>query len=216
MIYGHGDNGYIYEREIVADFSTNIWYGVELAGLKEHLFREWKSVNKYPEPLAESLAGKLGLLHGLAPENILVTNGATEGIFLMAQLCRKKRSCIVIPSFQEYEDACRMHEHQLNFLSWDELAPAIRLAADRPLQPADRPRQPAARPGLYPDGSSSAPDIFWIGNPNNPTGAVFPALENDPELAFTRKPFLPSTRPLSNLPRPFPRLPAQSPVIPTW
>lgn len=181
MLYGHGDNGYVYEREIVADFSTNIWYGGEPSGLKEHLFRQWKVVNKYPEVLAESLAGKLGLLHGLSAENMLVTNGATESIYLLAQLYRNKRSCIVIPSFSEYEDACRMHEHQMNFLPWEDLTPAIRLAADRPTQLT-------AHPALQADPPSPAPDLFWIGNPNNPTGAVFPALEkllyNNPQTIF--------------------------------
>src|ERR1700735_5418937 len=99
MLYGHGDNGYVYVREIVADFSANIWYGGEPPGLKEHIFSNWeKIVNKYPEPIATSLAERLSLRHGLSPENILVGNGATECIYLLAQLYRNKRSRIVIPS----------------------------------------------------------------------------------------------------------------------
>jgi threonine-phosphate decarboxylase len=172
MHYGHGDNSYQYLQEPVADFSTNVWQGGEPAGLKEHLFSRWSLINHYPEILAESLARKLAVRNGLSPENILVTNGATEGIFLLAQLFRKKRSRIVIPSFSEYEDACRNHDHELSFLPWDELSHAIRLTADRPPFGADH----------------SAPALFWIGNPNNPTGAVFPPLETliaqNPQTVF--------------------------------
>jgi threonine-phosphate decarboxylase len=157
MLHGHGDNGYQYGLRIVADFSSNVWYGGEPAGLKEHLFRQWELVNNYPEVLAESLAEKVSRLHGLDPENILVTSGATEGIYLLAQLFSRKRSCIVIPSFSEYEDACRIHEHPIDFLNWESLYP-------------DEPE--TRSPDKTPDA-----DLFWIGNPNNPTGAVFPALE---------------------------------------
>jgi threonine-phosphate decarboxylase len=157
MLYGHGDNGYQYGRRIVADFSSNVWYGGEPAGLKEHLFRQWELVNRYPEVLAEQLAEKVSRHHGLGPENVLVTSGATEGIYLMAQLFSRKRSCIVIPSFSEYEDACGIHGHRVDFLNWESL-------------PADESEIRA------PDKTLDA-DLFWIGNPNNPTGAVFHSLE---------------------------------------
>ncbi|HMH21370.1 MAG TPA: aminotransferase class I/II-fold pyridoxal phosphate-dependent enzyme [Puia sp.] len=170
MLYGHGDNGYQYGREIIADFSTNVWYGGEPEGLKEHLFRQWKRINKYPEPLAGNLAGKVSRHHGLQPENILITSGATESIYLMAQLFRNKRSCVVIPSFSEYEDACRIHEHAIDFLNWESLAS---LGGDT------IPEAPGAGPDMVAEA-----DLFWIGNPNNPTGAVFTA----PETLISRYP----------------------------
>jgi threonine-phosphate decarboxylase len=153
MLYGHGDNGYVHPQDIKADFSSNVWYGEEPAGLKEHLFREWKSINRYPQVLAEGLRNRISWHHGLLPENILVCSGATEGIYLIAHAFKTRsgttdKSCttgIIHPSFSEYEDACRIYEHQLAFLSWDNLSPTL----------------------------STAADLVWIGNPNNPTGAVF-------------------------------------------
>jgi threonine-phosphate decarboxylase len=176
MHYGHGNNSYRYQQKIVADFSTNVWYGGEPAELKEHLFSRWPLINHYPEVLAESLTRRLALHNSVAPENILVTNGATEGIFLLAQLFRKKRSGIVIPSFSEYEDACRIHDHELCFLP-------------------DPPHSFAAGTSSYtPEYTASVdlppptPDLFWIGNPNNPTGTVFPGLETliarNPQTTF--------------------------------
>jgi hypothetical protein len=38
MLTGHGDDAYRYEREIIADFSTNVWHGGAPAGLKAYLF----------------------------------------------------------------------------------------------------------------------------------------------------------------------------------
>ena len=166
MLYGHGDNGYLHPAELLADFSSNVWYGGEPAGLKEHLFQRWKLINRYPEVLAESLTERVSRHHGLSPENILINNGTTESIYLIAQLFKGKKTSIVFPSFSEYEDACRMHEHSLQFLSWAELE-----------------KDPAPDPPAWLNT-----DLLWLGNPNNPTGDVLPALETlvrrHPEIVF--------------------------------
>lgn len=148
MLYGHGDNGYRLGGDIVADFSTNVWYGGEPAGMKEHLFKKWRQINRYPEVAGESLAVKAAHHHGLTTENILITSGTTESIYLIAQAYAGRRSGIVIPSFSEYEDACRMHGHEVAYIEWDGLA----------------------APGRG--------DLVWLGNPNNPTGAVFSRMEH--------------------------------------
>lgn len=148
MLQGHGDNGYQYGQEIVADFSSNVWYGKEPEGLKEHLFLHWDRINRYPAVSAEQLGARIAAAHGLPPENVLVTAGTTESIYLIAQLFKcNEATSIIIPSFAEYEDACRMHEHHIQYIDWDDLP----------------------KPG--PDAS-----LIWIANPNNPTGAVFPGI----------------------------------------
>src|SRR5882757_8505834 len=116
MLYGHGDNGYRLGGDIVGDFSTNVWYGGEPPGLKEHLFRQWHRINRYPEVLGESLTIKAACHHELSQANILVTSGTTESIYLLAQAYASRSSGIIIPSFSEYEDACRMHGHNLDFI----------------------------------------------------------------------------------------------------
>src|SRR5690606_22137033 len=121
MLKGHGDDAYRYNKEIVANFSSNVWYGGEPAGLKAHLFSQWKTINKYPEVLGESLQNKIAQHHQLTPEQILVSSGTTESIYLIAQALRENSTTVVIPAFAEYEDACRMHHHQINFLDWDKL-----------------------------------------------------------------------------------------------
>jgi threonine-phosphate decarboxylase len=149
MLQGHGDDAYRYKEKIMADFSTNVWYGGEPAGLKAHLFNQWPVLNKYPEVLAESLAAKISRHHELPASNVLITNGTTESIYLIAQAYRNGKTTIAIPAFAEYEDACRMHHHQIQFIHQD-----------------------AIQPGMQVDK-----EIFFICNPNNPTGHVFPHLE---------------------------------------
>ena len=149
MLHGHGDDAYRYAQEVVADFSTNVWYGGEPAGLKEHLFDQWPLIRKYPEVLAESVNELVARHHGLSREQVLVCNGTTESIYLVAQTFNGKRTTIAIPAFSEYEDACRMHKHQLVFIPWDTLYTLPRLQSD----------------------------LLFLCNPNNPTGSVFFQLE---------------------------------------
>jgi threonine-phosphate decarboxylase len=145
MLHGHGDDGYKFNREIIADFSTNVWYGREPAGLKEHLFNRWEIINKYPEVIGESLSEKIANHNQLEIQNILVNNGTTESIYLIAQLFQKLKSIIVTPTFSEYEDACKLYQHNISFLDWSELHAHFKINAD----------------------------LFFICNPNNPSGAVF-------------------------------------------
>ncbi|HEX6429348.1 MAG TPA: histidinol-phosphate transaminase [Niastella sp.] len=149
MLQGHGDDAYRYKQEIIADFSTNVWYGGEPAGLKEHLFQQWHVLNKYPEVLAESLAQKISQHHQLHASQVLITNGTTESIYLIAQAYQNETTTITIPAFAEYEDACHMHRHQLQFVHQDHIHENM---------PVNK-------------------GLFFICNPNNPTGHVFPQLE---------------------------------------
>ena len=142
MIFGHGDDAYQYGRQIKTDFSSNIYSDTDLSGLQAYLSSRFNIVTHYPEPepvsLEKMLAEKLGV-----PENtIMVTNGATEAIYLIAQLYRGWASVIPQPTFMEYEAACQIHGHLLSYNTDDELE----------VLPDDR--------------------IYWLCNPNNPTGNV--------------------------------------------
>jgi len=149
MFLGHGDDGYRHNKEIVADFSTNVWHGGAPDGLKDYIFNHWNKVEKYPEVLGESLIEKISLHYGFSETNILVTSGTTESIYLIAQAFKAKKSTVVIPAFAEYEDACHLNGHELSFLDWQYLSPDMRLDTD----------------------------LLFVCNPNNPTGEVFHDME---------------------------------------
>lgn len=142
MIFGHGDDAYRYGEQIKIDFSSNIYYGADLSGLQAHLTSCFGIVTHYPEPEPTSLEKMLARKLGVADNTVMVTNGATEAIYLIAQLYSGWASIIPQPTFTEYEDACKLFNHLLSYNADDELE----------VLPEDR--------------------IYWLCNPNNPTGNV--------------------------------------------
>lgn len=144
MLFGHGDDITTYSKPIVGNFSSNVWFDGYTYKVQEVLTAAIGKVNNYPEPDARSLREDIAARHGLSYSNIVVTNGAIEAIYLIAQSWSGSRSTIAVPTFSEYEDACTMHRHQPLFIHEDELT-------------AD---------------TISQADLVWICNPNNPTGKV--------------------------------------------
>lgn len=115
MINGHGDDTYRQERKITSNFSSNIYGRQDLSALRDHLCSRIQMIHSYPEPDAYSLVELLAKKSDIKPSDIIVTNGAVEAIYLIAQTFRGKKSCIITPTFSEYEDACRINEHTLSF-----------------------------------------------------------------------------------------------------
>jgi threonine-phosphate decarboxylase len=112
MIKGHGDDTYQYDG-ITSDFSSNICTHHTHQTLMNHLAAHPKLISHYPEPEAWSLEKRIAEHHGLSPQQVIVTNGATEAIYLIAQTFRL-RPVIPTPTFSEYEDACKLFPHTSN------------------------------------------------------------------------------------------------------
>ena len=142
MIYGHGDDTYRYGEKVKMNFSSNIYQKADLTELKQYLATRLDAIGNYPEPepkeLEELIAEKLEIPASM----VMVTNGANEAIYLIAQLYRGWASVIPQPTYTEYADACRMFDHIISYERTDELN----------ILPEDR--------------------IYWICNPDNPTGNV--------------------------------------------
>ncbi|PIF06578.1 MAG: aminotransferase class I/II [Draconibacterium sp.] len=144
MIYGHGDDIYNY-KNIRINFSSNVNPQGINTGLQEHLKSCIARLNAYPEPLAENLARRIEQQKGLSPGSVLITNGAVEAFYILASLFQKKKSLIYTPSFSEYEDACKMYKHNIEFCS----------------------------NSLFLEKNEKPFDLVWICNPNNPDGKTF-------------------------------------------
>ncbi len=109
MIKGHGDDAYTYEQKMVSDFSSNICVPThQHRELMAHLASRPELLSHYPEPEPWSLERKLAEHLGIDPTCVIVTSGATDAIYLVAQTFRLK-PVIPAPTFNEYEDACRMY-----------------------------------------------------------------------------------------------------------
>jgi threonine-phosphate decarboxylase len=111
MLYGHGDDHYQYGSNIKINFSSNISGKTGLSGLYRHLAERMDSLTVYPEPAPATLEAQLAAACGLQPDEVCVTNGATEAIYLIAQAFHGRTSYVIQPTFSEYADACRMHRH---------------------------------------------------------------------------------------------------------
>ena len=144
MLHGHGDDAYLYTQPIKANFSTNIWYGGRSEDLKVFIQANWDKIHAYPEVAAESLCNLIAQDQAVQLNQVIACNGATEAFYLIAQAYHSKVSTIIIPTFAEYEGACLVNKHQLNYLNWSDLKVT----------------------SLFPAG------LVWLCNPNNPDGRV--------------------------------------------
>jgi threonine-phosphate decarboxylase len=163
MIEGHGDDGWKYKAALRADFSSNVYYGALDGGLREHLRGAIDAVTHYPEAGALTLQTAAAAALSVSRDSVLVTNGATEAIYLIAQAFRDELPgafhgllngplhgpsvTVVGPTFAEYEDACVLQGMEVRRVVWEELVAA-------PLE-----------------------GLVFVCNPNNPTGRALAAEE---------------------------------------
>jgi threonine-phosphate decarboxylase len=150
MINGHGDDIYQY-GELRCNFSSNISPLIDTKQLRQHLASRLEVIDHYPEPDAHSLEVLIAARHGISADEVLVTSGATDAIYLIAQTLRDERTFAVNrPTFSEYADACRMFGYE----------EVVGNASQR-CGHGERPCHAGKRDLLY-----------WLCNPNNPTGEV--------------------------------------------
>ena len=125
MIIGHGDDAYRFDRQIRANFSSNVYGHVDLTPLKEHLAARMDVIGNYPEPEPYTLEAALAERLGIAADNVCVTAGATEAIYLIAHAFSGCRSDILQPTFSEYGDACRLYGHRIIGDDHDDTTPDL-------------------------------------------------------------------------------------------
>lgn len=142
MTYGHGDDTYRYGGEVKINFSSNLYQKADLTELKAFLASRLDMIRNYPEPEPRELEDLVASRLNLPANMVMVTNGANEAIYLIAQLYGGWASIIPQPTYNEYADACRLFNHTISYEHTETLD----------LLPEDR--------------------IYWICNPNNPTGNV--------------------------------------------
>lgn len=143
MIDGHGDDLFRFDGKVRINFSTNIPQNINHDALLKHLHNCGAIFSNYPEPEPRSVERHLGDVYGISPANIIVTNGATEAIYLLAHLYGGGKSAIIVPTFREYQDAAKVFFHRVSYIhSLDEM-------------------------------ENSGARLVWLCNPNNPTGMVY-------------------------------------------
>jgi len=159
--FRHGGNIYAFAREHelrpedVLDFSASINPLGWPRGVAAAYRRTLSLAVHYPEPYAETLTAALARYHNLAPETLIVGNGSTQLIYLLARVLKPRRVLIVAPSFSEHETAFRLVGTQVSrFVS---CPPMFTLSVEQ------------LRRRL-----AEGYDTLVLTNPNSPTGALVP------------------------------------------
>lgn len=164
----HGGNIYAFARargvtpEQVLDFSASINPLGWPAGAKSAYQHALSCITHYPEPYADTLTAALARYHDLDPAAVLVGNGSTQLIYLLARVLAARRVLLLAPLFSEHEFAFRLTGAQIEhcFLR-------------RPLFTLSCGRLSEALARGY--------DTLVLANPNSPTGVLLP-LEQMEEL----------------------------------
>lgn len=142
MIEGHGDDSYRYGDLVKMDFSAIVFRHADLTALQEHMSSRLDLLAQTPTPQPWELESLIAERLGISPEGVMVTNGSTEAVYLIASQYRECASVIPQPTNIEYADACRVNNHIISYENNDEMT----------VLPNNR--------------------VYWICNPNNPSGNV--------------------------------------------
>ncbi|MEG1616976.1 MAG: aminotransferase class I/II-fold pyridoxal phosphate-dependent enzyme [Bacteroidales bacterium] len=166
MIYGHGDDTYLYQNQTITNFSSNCFAEADNTALISHLKRKMgELIAGYPHPEAQELKDVIAKRFATSPSRISVFNGATEAIYNIARDLEKKTSLIVGPTFSEYEAGATLYKHDIIHFN-------DRKAVLRGEKQTTSPEWIAELDEAIATLKESA--LIWICNPNNPDGQCFP------------------------------------------
>ena len=156
----HGGNIYEIKRRYkkdVIDFSANINPLGLTKAVKRELSKCYRLIPHYPDPEAKDLIRQIAEYWEIDEQNILIGNGSTELIYLIAHVFKPEKALIPVPTFSEYERAVKSVGSKIEFLKLkevDSFTPPLRAKARFTLDITN----------------SDKADISFISNPNNPTG----------------------------------------------
>ena len=123
-------------------------------GVTEAVLSGAESWRTYPDSFSTALREKIAEAEGVAPDRIFCGNGASDILFRLAPGCKAKKALIPVPSFSEYERSARVGGAEIAFHA---LAEETGFAVDHSLLAAIEREKP---------------DLFYLCNPNNPTGVL--------------------------------------------
>ncbi|TYQ12747.1 UNVERIFIED_CONTAM: L-threonine O-3-phosphate decarboxylase [Acetivibrio alkalicellulosi] len=151
----HGGDVYSYTRKnnkYPIDFSANINpFGLP-EGVKKILKESIDEFTVYPDVTCSDLKSALSEHENISKDYIFTGNGAADLIYRLVYALKPKRALLMAPTFSEYETALRNVDSSINYY-YLKREDSFSLKEDVLTQIKDR-------------------DIFFICNPNNPTGMI--------------------------------------------
>lgn len=152
--YEHGGDIYT-NPEIRLDFSVNVNPLGMPEAAKRALFAAAEDFSRYPDPQCRALRRVLANKQGIAPEAILCGNGAADMIFRLCACLKPKKALTLAPTFSEYERPVKLFGGEMT---------EYRLKEENGFALTD-----GILSALMPDV-----ELFFLCNPNNPTGRLAP------------------------------------------
>lgn len=146
--YDHGGG-----ENIRLDFSVNT-NPLGMSGkIKEAVISAAADFEKYPDAYYTRLKNKIAEYEGVSPNNIAVSNGASEMIFALTRAVMPRRALIAAPAFSEYERALESVGCEVEYYSLKE--------------------ENDFTAGMDFVSRAKTKDMVFICNPNNPTGKLW-------------------------------------------
>ncbi len=146
----HG--GDVYRNRIAIDFSINVNPLGLAPRVKQALIDSMDSWERYPDPNYEALRQSIAEYYYVEKKSVLCGNGAAELIFLLVQWRKPKKALVLAPTFSEYEQALHTYGSEVLYHN---------------LNPNENFQVDIERLSMC---LTKEIDVFFLCNPNNPTG----------------------------------------------
>ncbi len=135
------------ERELL-DFSANINPLGPPEWLRPLISSHLSMLQHYPDPHCCALVEAAAERYGVDRAEVIAGNGSTELLYLLARVAQKSHALIPVPSYGDYAKAAMQVGMKIQTLPSGDTLPENSLTADT---------------------------VVFLGQPNNPTGTLFPA-----------------------------------------
>lgn len=158
-MYPHGGNieelsaYFKLKNRRIYDFSANINPLGAPGAIKKLIGKNPDCILNYPSEYSQGTKPLIAKYIGVRKENLIITNGSIEGIYLIARLLAKRDCLIITPAFSEYERAIKINGGRCRYLKTRE-CDCFKADFDKIYK-------------LFPRIKA-----IFLCNPNNPTGAV--------------------------------------------
>ena len=140
------------------DFSANIMPFGLTDQMRQAILAGLDQCCHYPDPYQRELRQALAEWHHLRPDQIVCGNGAADVLYRTLQVLKPERVFLPIPTFLEYEKACREQHAQITF---------YHLPEDLDFAVTD-----ALIDWLRVQKQAEETALLILCNPNNPTGLL--------------------------------------------
>lgn len=150
----HTHGGDIYRYENYLDFSANCNPLGTPQSVRKAIADAIPSIEHYPDVRCEKLKTALAAYEGVSENMIFCGNGAAEVIFSLCLALKPRKALLLAPTFAEYEQALEAVDCEIVYY---ELKEKHGFTVDETIAKILRQEKP---------------DIFFLCNPNNPTGVL--------------------------------------------